>query len=654
MKKMIIKILKLFNLFLILIFFKFNENNFKFDNKILLNIKNINTKCLLLENNNKLYFNLTYIKYYFSFQFKFATIEYNLEIFDENKNLIYPSDLTLFKDLSIFCFIESKNNNKSIYSLAAIIYNRYFNCIEFISLNEESNFGILIYKNKEYYKYKSISFFTEKILNFKYLTNKNDHLFNPLIIIQEYISNARKMNNIKFKSYLKLKNSYIQYPFFELKRNAVKNQNEWKFVNLFNHYFCFCKGNQCLTKKIPQKCKFYFYINIINNNKNLYLKTDYIFVDLIFKELSSDDVYPVFKEMERQNYPVHYITEKMEIYKEYSYKIKNQLTIILIKKENYYNSGDFLEKYLTLLLKIKVVVSGKYTNLHSIANLFYNIEYITYIAVGHGVCFFKYYLYEDYRLYGRKRNDKILIPPSNKFINIAKKYGWKDDDIIKINLPRWDNYKFDNKKIIFINNKKNIKGKSIFMMFTWRDIYKNKKISSYYINNIAKLLENKSLNEELKNKKLNLYFTLHRYIYDKYKEKYKAISKNNKFIEYINQNEISNYLAKSQLIISDFSSIIFDFIYRRKPFILYIPDAYDPKIKDIYTNDYYYIIESFKKGTFNFENIYLEFNETIKKIIYYINNDFNLEPKLVQFYNSFNLKIENSIIKFINYLKNLK
>lgn len=191
-------------------------------------------------------------------------------------------------------------------------------------------------------------------------------------------------------------------------------------------------------------------------------------------------------------------------------------------------------------------------------------------------------------------------------------------------------------------------------MFTWRDIYKNKKISSYYINNIAKLLENKSLNEELKNKKLNLYFTLHRYIYDKYKEKYKAISKNNKFIEYINQNEISNYLAKSQLIISDFSSIIFDFIYRRKPFILYIPDAYDPKIKDIYTNDYYYIIESFKKGTFNFENIYLEFNETIKKIIYYINNDFNLEPKLVQFYNSFNLKIENSIIKFINYLKNLK
>ena len=433
----------------------------------------------------------------------------------------------------------------------------------------------------------------------------------------------------------------------------MQNQNEWKFVNIFNHYFCFCKGDKCLNKKARQKCKFYFFVNVININKNLYFKTDFIFVDFIFSELSSDDVYPVFREMERQKYPVHYITEKKEIYKEYSYKNKNQLTIILIKKENYYNSGDFLEKYLSLLLKIKAVISGKCTNLHSIANLFYNIEYITYIAVGHGVCYFKDYLFEEYRLYGRKKNDKILIPPSEKFINIAKKYGWNDEDIIKINLPRWDKYRIDKKKISFVKDK-NINGNSIFIMFTWRDVYKNAKISSFYINNIANLLKNKLLNSELKKKKINLYFTLHRYIFDKYKEKYKIILKKNEFIKYINQNEISKFLGRSDLIVSDFSSIIFDFMYRRKPFILYIPDAYDTMIKHIYSKDYYNIIDSFKNGTFKFENIYFEIDDTVNKIIYYINNNFNLEPKMVKFYNSFSLKEENSIKEFINYLKNLK
>ena len=74
--------------------------------------------------------------------------------------------------------------------------------------------------------------------------------------------------------------------------------------------------------------------------------------------------------MEKKKYPVHYLTEKIEIYNEYSYKEKNKLTIILLKKEKYYHSGDFLEKYLSLFLKLKVVLSGKYTNLHSISFLF--------------------------------------------------------------------------------------------------------------------------------------------------------------------------------------------------------------------------------------------------------------------------------------------
>ena len=60
-----------------------------------------------------------------------------------------------------------------------------------------------------------------------------------------------------------------------------------------------------------------------------------------------------------------------------------------------------------------------------------------------------------------------------------------------------------------------------------------------------------------------------------------------------------------------------------------------------------------KNGTIIFENKYTNLNETINKIIYYINNNFNLEPKLVKFYDSFGFKNGSNINIFIEYLKNL-
>ena len=60
------------------------------------------------------------------------------------------------------------------------------------------------------------------------------------------------------------------------------------------------------------------------------------------------------------------------------------------------------------------------------------------------------------------------------------------------------------------------------------------------------------------------------------------------------------------------------------------------------------------KDTISFENKFFDVNNTINKIIYYINNNFILDSKLIDFYDSFGFKRENSIDKLINYLKNLK
>lgn len=105
-------------------------------------------------------------------------------------------------------------------------------------------------------------------------------------------------------------------------------KNQWIFRNIFNHYFCFCKGKNCLFYDIPQKCKYYFYLSIIDNNKYLYKKTEYLFGDFFFNNLSTDDVYPIFTKMMSQNYGVHYMTKIENIYEKYCKNKRICLTII--------------------------------------------------------------------------------------------------------------------------------------------------------------------------------------------------------------------------------------------------------------------------------------------------------------------------------------
>ena len=182
---------------------------------------------------------------------------------------------------------------------------------------------------------------------------------------------------------------------------------------------------------------------------------------------------------------------------------------------------------------------------------------------------------------------------------------------------------------------------------------KKKYISSYYLKNISNLITNVNLGKEINKNNVTLYLSFHRLINKKYKKIYKILTKKINYIKLIYQNEISECLSKTSLIVTDFSSIVFDIIYRRKPFIIYIPDSNDPKNKYIYTNDYYELIESMKNGSIYFENKYFNINKAINKIIYYINNNFAIEPYLERFYDSFGFKNGNNINTFIDYLKNL-
>ena len=163
-----------------------------------------------------------------------------------------------------------------------------------------------------------------------------------------------------------------------------------------------------------------------------------------------------------------------------------------------------------------------------------------------------------------------------------------------------------------------------------------------------------TINENLLNNNILLYLCFHRLIDKRYIKYFKKILTQHKYIQFINQNDISECLSKTSLVVSDFSSIIFDLMYRSKPFIIYIPDGNDPEIEEIYINEYYELIQLMKNGSIYFENKYFSINDKVNKINYYINNNFTLDTKLKQFYDSFGFKRENSLNKLIYYLQSIQ
>lgn len=94
------------------------------------------------------------------------------------------------------------------------------------------------------------------------------------------------------------------------------------------------------------------------------------------------------------------------------------------------------------------------------------------------------------------------------------------------------------------------------------------------------------------------------------------------------QEEVQTLLKESKLLVTDFSSVFFDFAYMKKPVLYFQFDEgtfYD---------------EHYKKGYFDYRDngfgpVYLETNELVKHIIFYIESNFAIEPRFKERMESF-------------------
>ena len=167
---------------------------------------------------------------------------------------------------------------------------------------------------------------------------------------------------------------------------------------------------------------------------------------------------------------------------------------------------------------------------------------------------------------------------------------------------------------------------------------------SIYYKNYANLITDKRLNELLKNNNYKINFILHPGMAT-YKDSFDKFANDNVSIISPKNVNYTEVFAKSKLLITDYSSVFFDFAYLKKPEIYFQFDK-----NEFYTTHY-------KKGYFDFEidafgDVMEEYTKVVDKIEYYFNNKFKVEPKYItRIKNTFKYIDKNNSKRIVNYVE---
>lgn len=185
-------------------------------------------------------------------------------------------------------------------------------------------------------------------------------------------------------------------------------------------------------------------------------------------------------------------------------------------------------------------------------------------------------------------------------------YNYDESRVPVLGFPRYDN---------LVSNPK----REILFIPTWRrdlDNY-NDLINSQYLNDINSFLTNEKLNQKLKDSGYKLVFKLHPELL-KFKDLFKLDN-----VE-LSDEPFQKMFEKASLMITDFSSVAFDFAYLKKPVIYYQKN-----------DDYHYGKGYYDYRTMGFGQIIDDEDDLVEKIIEYMENDCLMEDEYVKRVESF-------------------
>lgn len=183
------------------------------------------------------------------------------------------------------------------------------------------------------------------------------------------------------------------------------------------------------------------------------------------------------------------------------------------------------------------------------------------------------------------------------------------------------------KELVRKNNlelKKGIKSKQILWFLTWREYKEDSFENQMLIKKINHVLRNEKLNKYLHNNKLKIKLCLHQLYKTDAEEFMKNVNKNNIELAYATEINLMEEIVKSNMLITDYSSLGFDFTFLKKPVVLFQPDREEYLSK----RQTYCTIDELEDNSIDTES---EFIDIIINEKYRINEFFNSRITDVEF-----------------------
>lgn len=281
--------------------------------------------------------------------------------------------------------------------------------------------------------------------------------------------------------------------------------------------------------------------------------------------------------------------------------------------------------YLTAKYNISTQKSGKPNAAICYVLEVYGILKNKRIFLQHGITYndaeWLYYVNTKMRLF--------LCGAKPEYEYVSSKFGYPEGYVKYTGFCRFDN---------LINTKKSNKKRRIIVMPTWREWLVNKTemtkeiqydgnfLNTKYFKNWSLFINNKQLHSILEKKNIELIFFPHRNMQPFLSNFHCNCS--NIIIGSWKKFDIQDLIINSDIMITDYSSVAFDFAYLKKP-ILFFQFDYDDFIKGQY-----------KPGYFRFDNQNLgkvcnDVESVCENLIDIIKNDFLLNEESKDYIESF-------------------
>lgn len=190
-------------------------------------------------------------------------------------------------------------------------------------------------------------------------------------------------------------------------------------------------------------------------------------------------------------------------------------------------------------------------------------------------------------------------------------YNYGEKVIQTLGFPRYDILSNENTK------------KQILIIPSWRNYYKDSKklfLNSKYYQSLNNLLNNQKFIELAKKYGYEIVYKPHPNIEfnikDSPEERFIDFVKIDDQIKYSTKESYKQLFDESALMITDYSSVFFDFAYLKKPIIYYQPD-----------DDYHYETTYFNWETMAFGEIISEETRFLEKIEEYLKNNCEMEDE---------------------------